>query len=111
MISPGKRSFSGLPEPPYSTPALANALKAFSLERQIEGVTPATLAANWTQLKPFAAWCQSRAVDLAQLTVDDVRNYLAERQRFSQSALYEAARRLKTFFRWGAQENLYKSVP
>jgi len=107
MISKGKRSAIGVfAAIPGCSPGLGRALKAFLLERQIAGATLATIQTYKTQLEPFGAWCNRSGIDLPELSVDILRSYLASRQQLSQSALYEAARRLKTFFSWCGKESI-----
>ncbi len=87
-------------------PALAQAVTAFLLDRRIGGATDATIDTYRLQLCIFLEWCSGLDLDLNALSTDHLRSYLASRQKASQSALFEAARRLKTFFRWCAQEDV-----
>ena len=97
---------------PSSSPAsrLAEAAAAFLLERRIAGVTTATTTCYTYQLAPFVAWCERHALDLPDLSVEDIRRYLADRQKVSQNALCEATIRLRTFFRWCATEGLSEDL-
>jgi len=111
MISLGKRSATGVfASTPSQPPELSRAFKAFLLERQIAGATITTIETYRTQLKPFGAWCSRSGLDLPALSTDILRSYLASRQQLSPSALHEAARRLKTFFRWSAKESICEDL-
>ena len=87
-------------------PALAQAVTAFLLDRRISGATDATIDTYRLQLRTFLEWCGGLSLDLSAVRTDHLRTYLGSRQKLSQSALFEAARRLKTFFRWCAQEGV-----
>ena len=107
MSALGKRSVSAIPFPSVNPrSSVAQAVQAFVLDRRIAGATSATISTYHDQLNPFVAWCEQTSIDLPQIDVDQVRSYLAVRQRISSSALFEAARRLKTFFRWCQQEHM-----
>jgi integrase/recombinase XerD len=111
VIQRGKRSISTEPIPsggPDSS--LGEAVQAFLLERRIAGATGTTVATYRGQLAPFLAWCTEHDIDLNALSVDDIRSYLAIRQRTSSSALFEAVRRLKTFFKWCHTEHICEDV-
>jgi len=91
-------------------PALAQAVSAFLLDRRIAGATDATIQTYRMQLSPFLEWCGGLGLDVNVLSTDSLRSYLASRQKTSQSALFESARRLKTFFRWCAQERICEDI-
>lgn len=106
MIATGKRSNSDTAEPSDAKLLLAETIQGFLLERRIAGATSATIATYRDQLSPFRRWCENKGVDIGIIDTDLLRSYLSDRQRISSSALYEAARRLKTFFKWCHQEQV-----
>jgi len=106
MIALGKRSISDPVAPSAAKSLLSETIQSFLLERRIAGATAATIATYRDQLTPFQRWCEGRDVDLGLVDTDHLRSYLSDRQRISSSALYEGARRLKTFFKWCHQEQV-----
>ncbi len=86
-------------------PWKAHLMRSF-LTRQIAGCTPATIEAYRSQLRPLCRWAHEHAVALDTLGEEHVREFLLFRQQVSQTTLHAATIRLKTFFKWCAQESL-----
>lgn len=93
-----------------ATPKLHEAVMSFLLDRRIAGCTDATVASYRFQLNPLAQWCADRALDLDTLSEDEVRSFLAHRQRVSQATLATACVRLKTFFTWCEQQGIAEDL-
>jgi len=110
MITRVKGSLAVSSVSDHQVPVLAQAITAFLLDRRIAGATDATIYTYRLQLNAFLNWCGSAGIDVTDLSTDHLRLYLAARQQSSQSALFEAARRLKTFFHWCAQEGICSDI-
>lgn len=78
----------------------------FLLDRRIAGCTPATIEAYQSQLAPLVRWTDERKVTLRSLCEEHVREFLLLRQQVSQATLHAATVRLKTFFKWCAEQGL-----
>jgi len=83
---------------------LESAIKMFLLDRRITGCTEATIATCSAQLTPLLKWAEAKSITLGTLREEHVRDFLLFRQRVSQATLHAAAVRLKTFFKWSAQQ-------
>jgi len=85
---------------------LDSAVKMFILDRRIAGCTTATIEAYKSQLTPLVRWVEGRKLALVSLREEHVREFLLFRQQVSQATLHAATVRLKTFFKWCAEQGL-----
>jgi site-specific recombinase XerD len=89
-----------------SAHGLDSAVKMFVLDRRIAGCTTATIDAYQSQLSPLVRWTEERQIHLMRLREEHVREFLLFRQQVSQATLHAATVRLKTFFKWCAEQGL-----
>jgi site-specific recombinase XerD len=89
-----------------SANGLDAAAKMFVLDRRIAGCTTATVEAYQSQLSPLVRWREERGIPLSRLREEHVREFLLFRQQVSQATLHAATVRLKTFFKWCAEQGL-----
>jgi site-specific recombinase XerD len=88
-----------------SDQGLEFAVKMFLLDRKIAGCTVATVEAYQAQFTPFQKWVVDHKLTLEMLREADIRSFLLFRQGVSQATLHAATVRLKTFFKWSAEQD------
>ena len=95
-----------------STKTLESAVREFILDGQIGGCTKASIEAYHWQLQPFIQWAKTRNVTLPSMTGEHLREFLVFRSAVGKAdALSHATVRLKTFFRWCAEHQLFRLRP
>lgn len=101
-------------EPQQWSPSLTDAFAVFRLHCQAQRYSPTTITFYERRIGPFIEWCATQqAGELARITANHLRAYIAMRQEAGASPhyLHGIARSLRTFFSFCVNEEWLDRSP